>query len=68
LRFYNDAIVYVDPEKTRWNQVSMLARVGIRMTTTSKTIGSLNGRLIAILRVRAGHHEEVGELRVSGES
>jgi hypothetical protein len=45
LQFINGDFVYTDPFKTRWNQVSMLARVGTRMPSTSNTIESLNGRL-----------------------
>jgi hypothetical protein len=46
--FYRDGnLVFADPQKTRWRQVSLLERLDTHMPTTSNTIESLNGRLNA---------------------
>jgi hypothetical protein len=45
LLFVNDEIISMDQEHKRRNQVSMLARVGTKMTSTSNTIESVSGRI-----------------------
>jgi hypothetical protein len=45
LLFVNGEMIDVDQEHKRWNQASMLARVGTTMVSRSNTIESLNGRL-----------------------
>jgi hypothetical protein len=45
LLFVNGEIISLDQEHKRWNHVSMLARVGTKMPSTSNTIESLNCRL-----------------------
>jgi hypothetical protein len=45
LIFHDGVIAFADQDQRRWRQISMFARVGTRMPTTSNTIESLNGRL-----------------------
>jgi hypothetical protein len=45
LLFVNGEIIDMDQEHKRWNHMSMLARVGTKIPSTSNTIKSLNSRL-----------------------